>query len=103
MGLALAEQKEVREMEEGGSARERWEPWPARRRAAGRQAGGLAGGRGCAWLHGSQGQRYSGPLASEEATWQPPSLSLCLSPGASLSLHLAVFCSPPPAIPAVWS
>lgn len=48
MGLAQAEQKEVREREEGGSAREQWEPLPApaggqRQAAAGRQAGGLAG------------------------------------------------------------
>lgn len=55
MGLAQAEQKEVREKEEGGSARERWEPLPApaggqRRAAAGRQAGGLAG-----WLAGGWG------------------------------------------------
>jgi hypothetical protein len=108
MGLAQAEQKEVREREEGGSARELWEPLPApaggqRQAAAGRQAGGLAG-----WLAGggyalgsarsgcSLGQEYSRLPAGEEATWQSPSLSMSL--WASLSLHLTVCCSPLPSI-----
>lgn len=107
MGLAQAEQKEVREREGGGS-----------RGSGGSLAcsGGLAGGgqradKQADWLAGwgrgafgwadSQGLDYSGQLAGEEATWQPPSLSV--SPWASLSLHLTVFCSPPPAIAAVWS
>lgn len=61
MGLAQAEQKEVREREEGGSLRERWEPLPAQAggwRAAGsgqtsRRTGWLAG-----WL-GGEGVRLA--------------------------------------------
>lgn len=113
MGLAQAEQKEVREREEGGSAREQWEPLPApaggqRRAAAGRHAGGLAGWSaggggvlGFARIGCSQGQEYSRLPAGEEATWHSPSLSMSL--WASLSLHLTVCCSPLPSIPAVWS
>lgn len=101
MGLAQAEQKEVRAREEGGSRGSSAGGW----RAAGRQAGGLAGwlGEGCAGLGwpGSLGQDYIGLLAGVEAAWQPPSLPL--SPWASLSLHLTVFCNAPSAIPAVWS
>ena len=101
MGLAQAEQKEVRAREEGGSRGSSAGGW----RAAGRQAGGLAGwlGEGCIGLGwpGSLGQDYFGLLAGVEAAWQPPSLPL--SPWASLSLHLTVFCNALSAIPAVWS
>lgn len=100
MGLAQAEQKEVREREEGGSSRERWEPLPAGGRAAGRQAGGLAGvgARGCAglrWLRWLRGQEYSGLLAGEEAAWKPPSLSLFGPPCLSTSSSFAVLSGPP--------
>lgn len=80
-------------------------PGPARWRRgqrADKQADWLGGG-GALGSAGSQGLEYSGLLAGEEATWQPPSPSPCLSPWAFLCLHLAVFCSAPPAIPAVWS
>lgn len=91
----------MRAREEGGSRGSSAGGW----RAAGRQAGGLAGwlGEGCIGLGwpGSLGQDYFGLLAGVEAAWQPPSLPL--SPWASLSLHLTVFCNALSAIPAVWS
>lgn len=60
-------------------------------RAAGRPAGGLAGGRGCTWLaapRGSQRPQHSGLLAGEEATWQLP-LRVCLLRPPCLSISLS--------------
>lgn len=95
MGLAQAEQKEVREREEGGSRGS-----GGSLACSGGQAGGgqradnqadwLAGwGRGAFGWAGSQGQDYSRLLAGEEATWQPSSLSLSLRTSLSLSISLS--------------
>ena len=93
MGLAQAEQKEVREREEGGNSRERWEPLPARAggwRAAGRQAGGLAG-----WLAGLRGEgAHLAPLAPGTgilwaAVWRRGHLATSLSISVSLGLPVS--------------
>lgn len=93
MGLAQAEQKEVREREEGGSAREQWEPLPApaggqRQAAAGRQAGGLAGwlagGRVCAWLCAER--LLPGIGVFQAAGWGRGHLAISFSVDVSLGL-----------------
>lgn len=99
MGLAQAEQKEVRERGRREAVEGAVGALPARAvggwRASGsgqtsRRTGWRAGGgEGRVWLGRVPGTGHCfGRLAGEEATWQPPSLPL--SPRASLSLHLTV-------------
>lgn len=83
----------MREREEGGNSRERWEPLPARAggwRAAGRQAGGLAG-----WLAGLRGEgAHLAPLAPGTgilwaAVWRRGHLATSLSISVSLGLPVS--------------